>query len=316
MLIKDVIYRFVTVPSLCRAFMDTAEFNRLRNIKQLGLAHLVYPSATHSRFEHSIGVMHLAGKVADVLNISGREKDLLQLAAMFHDVGHVALSHLFDYILIEKKVAPNLSHHEHRSIFILGQINQRLKLLTAEEETIIAKMILGDNTNTDKPYLFEIVSNKVFGLDVDRLDYLQRDMYHVSMPCFQADYIIENLRIRNGHLSILSKALPEIEMMYEARRRLLLLVCRHKAVCKAEKLMRQAIDRLNITGEWFEKNWLILHDARLQVMLEEGAGDILERIHQRDWDHIEPASRYDHISYINRDDIDQQLRQVNLADES
>ena len=64
-LVKDAIYRFIKVPPLCRAYMDTPEFQRLRRISQLGNVQYVYPSATHTRFSHSLGVMHLAGKQAD-----------------------------------------------------------------------------------------------------------------------------------------------------------------------------------------------------------------------------------------------------------
>lgn len=311
-IIKDAIYGFIHVSELCRAFMDTPEFERLRRIKQLGLAYFVYPSAVHTRFEHCLGVMHLAGQVADRLKryVSPREKELLQLAGMLHDVGHVAFSHLMDYILEEKELNATIANHEDRSVFILKTVNARLKLLTSREVEMISKMIKGDTTGESKPFLFEIVNNKAFGVDVDRLDYLQRDMYHTGSPCFQADYILECINVKDNCLAMYHKACPEIEMMYESRKRLLLLICRHKTVMKVEKLMREAITSLKITGDWFGKNWQKLDDYRIHCMMEDTCPEILNKIYIRDWPHVDPEKRLLHIKHVDRDDIDEQINKV------
>jgi HD superfamily phosphohydrolase len=309
-IIKDAIYGLIHIPNLCNPFLDTPEFQRLRRIKQLGLAYYVYPSATHTRFEHCLGVMHLAGKMADILHVSPRGKELLQLAGLFHDAGHVAFSHLMDYILEEKNLNPGIQHHENRSVIILTSINYRLKLLTEREVHIVSKMIIGDTTNEEFPFMFEIINNKEFGLDVDRLDYLQRDMYHTGLPCFQADYILECIRIKNNRLCILKKARPEIEMMYEARKRLLLLICRHKPVMKVEKIIRDIISKLDIPGEWFENNWLFLDDYRIHCMMEDSYPQLLQKIYIRDWPDTVENDRLKHVKYISREDIDCQLNKV------
>lgn len=113
---KDILYGSVRLPPVCMAFMDVPEFQRLRRVKQLGMVHYVYPSAVHSRFEHSIGVCILAGKAVDQLRQFVclaptvtpfstaklgllRTKHLIQLAALYHDIGHFAYSHLFDTFL-------------------------------------------------------------------------------------------------------------------------------------------------------------------------------------------------------------------------
>jgi len=311
MIIKDVVHRFVEVPYLCEKFMDTPEFNRLRRIKQLGLSHFVYPSATHTRFEHCIGVMHLAGKFADKLGIVGRDKELLQFAGLFHDSGHVAFSHLMDYILEEKKFSSNIANHESRSILLIRRINDRLHLLSEEDMGKIARMIRGDNHDTNTPYLFEIISNHNFGVDVDRLDYLQRDLYHTGMTCFQADYIIEGARINSQkHLCFLRKTETEIEMMFEARRRLLLLVCRHKTVVKAEHLIREAIQKLDFTEEWFRENWTKLDDGRIQCMMEDKCPEILEKIYTRNWPEISDESRYTYLSLVQKEEIQEQMEKI------
>ncbi len=119
-------------PVLCQAFMDCAEFQRLRRVKQLGMVHFTYPSAVYTRFEHSIGVMYIAGNMVDQLrkyvDISQRTKDLIQLAGLSHDLGHFAYSHLFDKALArlvtEHKNVPDIfkmHDHEDRSVFFCGE---------------------------------------------------------------------------------------------------------------------------------------------------------------------------------------------------
>lgn len=314
-MIKDVIHRFINVSNLCKAFIDTPEFNRLRKIKQLGLVYLVYPSAVQTRFEHSIGVMHLAGKVADHFadSITQREKELLMLAGLLHDVGHVALSHLLDYFLEENKIDEQFSKHENRSCFLVKKMNTELGLLNEREVEMVCKMIKGDIIGEEKPFLFEIINNKRYGVDVDRLDYLQRDLYHLSMPCFQPDYILECLKIKDGRLAILEKARPEIEMLYEARKRLLTLVCRHKTVIKFENVFRDALNMLNINGEWFKENWLNFDDYSLDVMMREKCPELLKSIYTRSlrqWNNNIDEQRYMHIQDINRQDINRQLSLV------
>lgn len=315
-IIKDVIHKFVHIPELCRKFMDTYEFNRLKRIKQLGLAHYVYPSATHTRFEHSVGVMCIAGKVATLLgNITEREKELLQLAGLFHDAGHTALSHLMDYILEEKQIAPELAHHEYRSIFIVKQINNRLKLLSDREIEMVSKMILGDVQNEEKPFLFEIINNKEYGLDIDRLDYLQRDTYHIGgLPCFQINYILGCLRIKDNRLALIKKARSELETIYETRKQLFFQVYRYKTVMKAEKIVRDIIEKLDITGKWFEQNWLSLDDCRLHTMMEDKYPDLVDRLYTRKWDDFDEDTRFDHVHSITKEEIEQQLDKVRWTD--
>jgi HD superfamily phosphohydrolase len=313
-IVKDIVYRFVHVPPLCQKFMDTAEFNRLRNIKQLGLSYIVYPSAVHTRFEHSLGVMELAGRVAKHLfqHFTEREKELLQLAALFHDAGHVAFSHLMDYILEEKGFSKDIAHHENRSISILKQINSRLNLLTEREIGMIADMILGKHEGKDKPFLYQIVSNKLCGIDVDRMDYLQRDLKHVDMPCFQADYILECMKVDDrGNLAFRHKAEEELRSLFEARRRLLLLVCRHKGVLNAEKLIREALSSLNITEEWFRKNWIGVDDCYMLCEIRRNRPDIVERLYERKWPEVTEDEQKKYLSCVERDDIEDQIKRIN-----
>ena len=317
-IIKDCIYRFIQVPDLCKSFIDTVEFQRLRHIKQLGLVQFTYPSAAHSRFEHSLGVMHLAGIVADELSrhgadISQREKELLQLAGLLHDVGHMAFSHLFDYMLEDN--GHDLLHEE-RSCLVLSQINDRLGLLTKEEVLKVSRMIHGfvpDEEKNPKSFLYEIVSNQAFGLDVDRLDYLQRDSYHTGMPSFQPDYLISCMRVQNGKLVVLEKAKPEIEMLYETRKRLLTLVCRHKTILAIENFIREGIKRLGYIENWenlAKGEWMKLDDIEVYQAMRRQCPDLILKIETRDWDKAVSPDRFKHITLISRDSIDKKIADV------
>ena len=217
-IIKDCIYKYVTISPLCGLFLDQPEFQRLRRIKQLGNVHRVYPSAVHTRFEHSIGVMHLAGEVAKQLNIEERLTELLKLAGLYHDIGHMPYSHLFDKVL--KIIKPiNLPiEHEDRSINTFLLVSKRLNVLTEEEEKFVCACIKGEYLDGYDRYLFQIVCGKN---DIDQMDYLNRDSYHTGMPSFQANYIILNMSVNeNKDLCFNIKSREDIKDLFETRRRM------------------------------------------------------------------------------------------------
>lgn len=241
-IIKDPIYRFVTINDFFKPIIDSPEFQRLRYCKQLGFDYLVYPSAVHSRFEHSLGVMHLAGVLIRVLReyveITEEEEQLVKLAGLMHDVGHFSHSHFI-----------RSEDHELRSIILLKQINNRIKILTEKQIEQVSDMILGKyQDKEEKSFLYEIINNEK-GIDVDRLDYLQRDSYHTGMPLFQPDYIIECTTVEKGRLCWKTKAKTEIERMYTTREKMFQTVYRHKTVVKIEKVIRYILKKYHITIE-------------------------------------------------------------------
>lgn len=273
-IIKDCIYGHIKIPYICSLFMDQPEFQRLRRIKQLGNVSRVYPSATHTRFEHSIGVMHLAGKMC--LQLGFKEDDslkhLIQLAGLYHDIGHLPYSHLFDKALkyIDSSKIKGLRtgitkeelelDHELRSVNLFLKVATRLNILTDEEKRIVCSCIhpdkeLDNPKYNEYPYIYQIVCSLSTGIDVDKLDYLCRDAYHTGMPSFQADYIILNTCIDEKTQSIVfnKKAYTDIENMFQTRERIHKLVYQHKVSLRYDTMyicmILKVIDDLSITME-------------------------------------------------------------------
>ena len=246
-IIKDCIYGQIEVPTLCLRFIDVPAFQRLRYVKQLAFAQYAYPSAIHSRFEHSIGVMYLAGKAVDQLRhyiaIDDRTKHLIQLAGLYHDIAHMAYSHLFDVFLKmnpPSNDAPELFHyheHEDRSIYFLHSVNKELQLLSDEEEQFIANAIRGIIPEGEPPYLYQIVCNTACGVDVDKMDYLRRDALHTGFPCFQSDYILSNMRLdETNSIAFNRKARRSIKDLFITRKRLFKNLYQHHTALKIDKI--------------------------------------------------------------------------------
>ncbi|RNC49376.1 hypothetical protein TcCL_NonESM00603 [Trypanosoma cruzi] len=202
--IQDRVHEYVFLPTIAIRIVDTLEFQRLRSLKQLGTTVFLYPGATHTRFEHSIGVAHLASQMVrqialcqPELNITRADTICVTVAGLCHDIGHGPFSHLFEHLvnrIREKKRIKDTWHHEQMSIRLLRRILSRINLweygLTDEDARFIELCILGLApkspwpTNVGRPpykrFLVDIVANKRNGVDVDRLDYFLRD----SLGCY------------------------------------------------------------------------------------------------------------------------------------
>lgn len=213
LIIHDTIHGSYSLPELAWTIIDTAEFQRLRGIKQTGNTCYVYPGAEHTRFQHCIGVAHLAVEFGQIIKsrapdmISDHHILLLCLAGLCHDLGHCAYSHLYDnYIIPMFKVHKgDIECHEQASYLILKRIWKRIPALNdpvsglhENDIQIIGKMILGapdkvptslkdelkwNEWDMENQFLYEIVSNDRTGIDVDKFDYLKRDSHYTGIPC-------------------------------------------------------------------------------------------------------------------------------------
>lgn len=203
-LFNDSVHVNIEFDGMVRRIIDTPEFQRLSHLKQLGTCDFVFRGATHSRFEHSIGVCHLAERVCLHLQSNQPELDItendiscVKLAGLCHDLGHGPFSHVFDGVFI-KKMYPNgidtkgrKWRHEDGSVAMFQHLLTRNSIVLSEygltqiDQIFIEEIIGGDSIRQGRPkekhFLYDIVNNTKSGLDVDKLDYFQRDMKHANV---------------------------------------------------------------------------------------------------------------------------------------
>jgi len=234
-IINDPVYGFITIPyEIIFDIVEHPWFQRLRRIQQLGLSHLVYPGAMHTRFHHALGAMHLMGKAIHVLRSKGKEitekeAEAVTIAILLHDIGHGPFSHA-----LEKTILTNV-HHEEMSILFMKQLNIELNNRLSLAIDIF--------TNTyHKRFLHQLVSSQ---LDVDRLDYLTRDSYFTGVHegVIGYDRLIEMMDVEDDELVIEHKGIYSVEKFIIARRVMYWQVYLHKTVICAEQMLIKTLKR-------------------------------------------------------------------------
>jgi HD superfamily phosphohydrolase len=238
---NDPIYGFVSLPyEIIFDLIEHPYFQRLRRIKQLGLTNLVYPGALHTRFHHAMGAMHLMGQAIDVIRAKGHEiteeeAKGVTIAILLHDIGHGPFSHALEHSIV------NNINHEDLSELFMNRLNAQFK-----GELTVAIKIFQDKYS--KKFLHQLVSSQ---LDMDRLDYLNRDSFYtgVSEGVISSDRIIKMLNVVNDQLAIEAKGIYSIEKFIIARRLMYWQVYLHKTVMSAESLLVNILKRAKDLAE-------------------------------------------------------------------
>lgn len=265
--ISDPIHGYVYLSDVERDIIDTHVFQRLRRIRQLAGAHLTYPAAQHSRFEHSLGTMHVAGLAGNVLMNKGYVDEdkiqILRLAALLHDVGHGPFSHLFEEVIAERS---NVTHEDMgRKIIQQTEINDVLSKHGFDVKSI-TMLSFGESKLS---FLNEIIAG---GLSADIMDYLQRDSYFTGAEYgkIDAERIISSFEVHDNKLALDKAALYSFESMMIARYEMFKAVYFHKTVRSAEVMMLRSMmladDELHLTDSTLE-NYLELTDDATMVKL-------------------------------------------------
>jgi len=241
---NDPIYGFITINhDIIFDLIEHPYFQRLRRIKQLGLTHLVYPGALHTRFHHALGTMHLMQKAIEVIRSKGhtiteKEAEGVSIAILLHDIGHGPFSHALEHSIVN-----GISHEEISTLF-MDELNKEFK-----GKLDLALKIF--RNKYPKKFLHQLVSSQ---LDMDRLDYLRRDSFYsgVSEGVISTDRIITMLNVKNDELAIDEKGIYSIEKFIIARRLMYWQVYLHKTVLSAENLSVNVLKRakeLALKGE-------------------------------------------------------------------
>jgi len=267
-IIRDNIWGDISFSDIALKWIDTDEFQRLHNIRQTGLAYRVFPTATTTRFAHSLGVYHVLKSLLEnlqlhqpdvIYELGGEKLEWICLAGLLHDIGHGPFSHSFDDYLLKK--GESVMTHEARSIQIILYMNNKYGFLPLEAIAFIASLI--KPLPTDKKRWFShLVHNPEGGVDVDKMDYLVRDNHQFGL-CMSVDVmrIIKNCRVIDDILCFRDKVQDEIWSLFLIRHRLHSTIYRHPRISKFEKEIHSILELME-EKEHFTEIMLHRHDIR------------------------------------------------------
>ncbi|BBH00400.1 HD domain-containing metal-dependent phosphohydrolase family protein [Prunus dulcis] len=225
--VHDNVHGNIYLDPLSVKFIDTEEFQRLRELKQLGVTHMVYPGGVHSRFEHSLGVYWLAGEAVQKLkNYQGSDLDIdrfdlqtVKIAGLLHDVGHGPFSHLF-----EREFLPKYG----------------MEMILASSEFAMPR------SSREKRFLYEIVANGRNGIDVDKFDYIVRDCRACGLGCnFEFQRLMETMRVMDDEICYRAKDYLTVHKLFATRADLYRTVYTHPKVKAIELMVVDALVKAN-----------------------------------------------------------------------
>ena len=270
--IKDPIHGYILLDDLALKLIDTPEMQRLRRIRQLGLSNLVYPGANHTRFEHSLGTLHLADQLLDQLAIAGKERDEVRAAALLHDIGHGPFSHATEGLIIQHT---GRSHDDVEKLISDSAIADVLDAHSLDPAHI-TQLIKGETA-------YGQLLNSEF--DVDRMDYLIRDAHYTGVAYGVIDYVrlIHEMEIQNQNLVVGEGGLQAAESLLVSRFLMHPTVYYHHVSRIGEAMLVHAVEDLFRAG--LEPACLRkMDDYELIMALRSSEGysrDVIARIDQR-----------------------------------
>ena len=231
--IKDSVHDYIPVTGVAADLLDVPAVQRLRHIKQLSTVRLVYPSANHTRFEHSLGVYHLASETLDHLGVAGRTAERIRAAALLHDVGHPPFSHNVEELLHRHT---GKYHDDVADLLRDGRVGAVLRDHDLDPETV-AELVAGEGRYG------QLVSGE---LDVDRMDYLVRDAHHTGVPYGTIDHgrLVRELTFVDGELVLAEGNVQTAESLLLARALMNPVVYTHHVARISKAMLRRAASDL------------------------------------------------------------------------
>lgn len=285
--IKDPVHGYVYITEEEKEIIDSFPVQRLRRLRQLAGAEYVYPGANHTRFEHSVGVMYLAGRVTENPNISEHlsheEAQMVKIAALLHDVGHGPFSHVFEHLLIKEL---DKTHEDITSWIIQkGELKDMLCKAGYKPEDV-GRLAVGTLHKPKKTFLDQIISSAV---DVDKLDFIVRDTHHTGAEYGYIDVfrLIHALDILNGNLAVDLGALSALESLIIARIESFKSIYFHRVGRAAQIMlaiaMEKANEELGLTQFKTPEEYLAMDDYTVWTMLKncKKSSDIIGDLERR-----------------------------------
>lgn len=252
--ITCTIHGIITLPDYIVKIIDSIEFQRLRNIKQLGFCSYVYPNANHTRFEHSLGTYNITRmmtqKISNLdpnreyfvdiysknIKLDEHYASCIEIAGLLHDVGHGPYGHFFDDIVLENYNGPNKKHEERSEIILETIIKKYLRNKYSDLDIEFMKSIINPHDN-QTGILFQIVSNKNNGIDSDKMDYLSRDSYYTcATKYFNFTRIVNSIILHDDEICFRENVLEELNGLYAMRKSMHRKVYGHTTIKLIEKM--------------------------------------------------------------------------------
>jgi HD superfamily phosphohydrolase len=285
--IKDPVHGYVYITKAEKDIIDSYPMQRLRRLRQLAGSEYVYPGANHTRFEHCVGVMYLAGKVVENPNVSrvvtDEEIDLARIAGLLHDVGHGPFSHVFEQLLIK-----NLEKtHEDITSWIIekGELSDKIAKIGYKPEEV-AKLAVGKLHKPGKAFLDQIISSAV---DVDKQDFIVRDTFHTGAEYGFIDVfrLIHALDVLGEDLAVEFGALSALEAFIIARIESFKSLYFHRVGRAAQIMLAMAMEKadeeLGLTAFKTPEEYLAMDDYTVWAALKrcETSKWIIDNLEQR-----------------------------------
>jgi HD superfamily phosphohydrolase len=271
--IKDSVHDHIEVEGVAAALLDTPPVQRLRRVSQLGTVTFVYPSANHTRFEHSVGVVHLADRALSHLGIEGQQAERVRAAALLHDVGHAPYSHNIEDIVYRHT---GKYHDDVDELVGTGPVARVLSDHGLDPDAV-AGLVAGGGE------LGQVVSGE---LDVDRMDYLVRDAHHTGVPygTIDTERLVRALRFVEGDLVLDEGNVQSAESLLLARALMNPTVYSHHVARIGKAMLRRATARLLARDEVDAARLRRMDDYDLRVALRdcEATAAFAHRLDRRD----------------------------------
>jgi len=284
--VQDPVYGYIYITEAEKTIIDSYPLQRLHRLKQLAGAEYVYPAANHTRFEHSLGVMYLAGLACENSNLaeylSKEEVQTVRLAGLLHDVGHGPFSHIYEHLLVKLNKT-----HEDLTQWIIekSEIRDKLRKLGQDPNTV-AELAVGELPSQGKAFANQIIQS---AFDVDKLDFVVRDTYHTGAKYGYVDVfrLIHALDVLDGNLAVDLGALSALESLILARIESFKSIYFHRVARAAQIMlaaaMENAKDELGLIDFKTPEEFLELNDYTVWTMLKksEKSSKIIENLENR-----------------------------------